>query len=136
MLLERGKRLVVVGVFVCLCLASQKPSESEFFVPARTDLGVKTPVFTVGRYCLVWYYLQGLGTLFRPCHIVHVYYTCSHVTVRGMYHQSSTSSYYSYILIPKSRTHLKPSESPRSTKNTCFSNECSAHTMAKMADHL
>jgi hypothetical protein len=29
------------GMFVCLCLASQKPSEREFFVPARTHLGVK-----------------------------------------------------------------------------------------------
>jgi hypothetical protein len=28
-------------MFVCLCLASQKPSKREFFVPARTDLGVK-----------------------------------------------------------------------------------------------
>jgi hypothetical protein len=32
---------IMVGIFVCLCLASQKPSEQEFFVPARTDLGVK-----------------------------------------------------------------------------------------------
>ena len=31
----------MVGIFVCLCLASQKPSEQEFFVPARTDLGVE-----------------------------------------------------------------------------------------------
>jgi hypothetical protein len=31
----------MVGMFVCLCLASKKPSEREFFVPARTDLGVK-----------------------------------------------------------------------------------------------
>jgi len=31
----------MVGMFVFLCLASQKPSEREFFVPARTDLGVK-----------------------------------------------------------------------------------------------
>jgi hypothetical protein len=30
----------MVGMFVFLCLASQKPSEQEFFVPARTDLGV------------------------------------------------------------------------------------------------
>ena len=29
------------GVSVSLCLASQKPSEREFFVPAGTDLGVK-----------------------------------------------------------------------------------------------
>ena len=32
---------IMVGVFVCLCLASQKLSKWEFFVPARTDLGVK-----------------------------------------------------------------------------------------------
>jgi hypothetical protein len=25
---------IVVGMFVCLCLASKKPSEREFFVPA------------------------------------------------------------------------------------------------------
>jgi len=31
----------MVGMFVCLCLASQKPSEREFFVPARMDLSVK-----------------------------------------------------------------------------------------------
>ena len=30
----------MVGMFVCLCLASQNPFEREFFVPARTDLGV------------------------------------------------------------------------------------------------
>ena len=32
---------IMVGMFVFLCLISQKPSEWEFFVPARTDLGVK-----------------------------------------------------------------------------------------------
>ena len=32
---------IMVGMFVFLCLASKKPSEQEFFVPARTDLGVK-----------------------------------------------------------------------------------------------
>ena len=32
---------LMVGMFVCLCLASKKPSEWEFFVPAGTDLGVK-----------------------------------------------------------------------------------------------
>jgi hypothetical protein len=32
---------IMMGMFVCLCLASQKPSKREFFVPARTDLGVK-----------------------------------------------------------------------------------------------
>jgi len=31
----------MVGMCVSLCLASQNPSEREFFVPARTDLGVK-----------------------------------------------------------------------------------------------
>jgi hypothetical protein len=33
---------IMVGMFVFLCLASQKPSELEFFVPARTDLGVNS----------------------------------------------------------------------------------------------
>ncbi len=32
---------IMVVVFVCLCLANKKPSEREFFVPARTDSGVK-----------------------------------------------------------------------------------------------
>jgi len=36
-----GNGSIMVGMFVCLCLASQKPSEWEFFVPARTNLGVK-----------------------------------------------------------------------------------------------
>jgi hypothetical protein len=37
-----------VVVFVCLCLASKKPSKREFFVPAGTDLGVKLLM----GYCL------------------------------------------------------------------------------------
>jgi hypothetical protein len=32
---------IMVGMFVCLCLASKKPSEREFFVPVGTDLAVK-----------------------------------------------------------------------------------------------
>ncbi len=32
---------IMVGMYVFLCLASQKPSEQECFVPARTDFGVK-----------------------------------------------------------------------------------------------
>jgi len=32
---------ITVGMFVSLCLASQKPSELFFFVPARTDVGFK-----------------------------------------------------------------------------------------------
>ena len=36
-----GNGSIMVGMFVCLCLASQNLSEWEFFVPARTDLGVK-----------------------------------------------------------------------------------------------
>ena len=31
----------MVGMFVCLCLASKKPSAREFFVPAGTDLTAK-----------------------------------------------------------------------------------------------
>ena len=36
-----GNGSIMVGMFVCLCLASQNPFEWEFLVPARTDLGVK-----------------------------------------------------------------------------------------------
>ena len=36
-----GNDSVMMGMFVCLCLASKKPSEREFFVPPRTDLAVK-----------------------------------------------------------------------------------------------
>jgi hypothetical protein len=36
-----AKGSIMVVVFVCLCLASKKPSERELFVLARTDLGVK-----------------------------------------------------------------------------------------------
>jgi hypothetical protein len=32
---------IMVGIFVSLCLVSQKPSEREYLVPARMDLGVK-----------------------------------------------------------------------------------------------
>jgi hypothetical protein len=33
-----GNGSIMVGMFVSLCLASQKPSEREFFVPVGTDL--------------------------------------------------------------------------------------------------
>ncbi len=36
-----GNGSIMVGMFVCLCLVSKKPSEREFFVPVGTDLGVK-----------------------------------------------------------------------------------------------
>ena len=36
-----GHGSIMVGMFVCLCLARQKPSEQDLFVPARTDIGVK-----------------------------------------------------------------------------------------------
>ena len=35
-----GNGSIMVGMFVCLCLASQKPSQREFFVPTRMDLCV------------------------------------------------------------------------------------------------
>jgi hypothetical protein len=43
---------IMVGMFVCLCLASKKPSEREFFVPAGTELGVKL-LTTFGTTILV-----------------------------------------------------------------------------------
>jgi len=36
-----GYGSIMVVVFVCLCLASKKLSEREFFFPAGTDLAVK-----------------------------------------------------------------------------------------------
>ncbi len=42
---------IMVGMFVCLCLASKKPSEREFFIPAGTDLGVKLLVLDYGLIC-------------------------------------------------------------------------------------
>jgi hypothetical protein len=41
---------IMVGMFVYLCLASKKPSEREFFVPAGTDLGVKLLTHQVVEY--------------------------------------------------------------------------------------
>ena len=35
-----GNGPIMVGMFVCLCLASKKPSVWEFFVPVGTDLAV------------------------------------------------------------------------------------------------
>jgi hypothetical protein len=35
-----GNDSIMVGMFVCLYLASPKPSKREFFAPARMDLGV------------------------------------------------------------------------------------------------
>jgi hypothetical protein len=35
-----GNGSIMVGMFGCFCFASRKPSERDFFVPARTDLGV------------------------------------------------------------------------------------------------
>jgi hypothetical protein len=43
---------IMVGMFVCLYLASKKPSEREFFVPAGTDLGVKLLIsFRIFVHC-------------------------------------------------------------------------------------
>jgi hypothetical protein len=38
---EKNGSIMVLGMFVSLRLVSQKPSEREFFVPVRMDLGVK-----------------------------------------------------------------------------------------------
>jgi len=40
-----GNGSIMVGMFVCMYLASQNSFEREFFVPARTDLGVKLLTF-------------------------------------------------------------------------------------------
>ena len=36
-----GNGSIMVGMFVCLCLASKKPSEREFSPPPEQDLAVK-----------------------------------------------------------------------------------------------
>jgi hypothetical protein len=36
-----GNGSIMVGMFVCFCLASKKPSEGDFFFPAGTDFGFK-----------------------------------------------------------------------------------------------
>ena len=36
----RENSSIMVGMFLALCLASKKPSEREFFIPAGTDLAV------------------------------------------------------------------------------------------------
>ncbi len=36
-----GNGSIMVGMFVCLCLVSKKPSKRELFVLSGTDLGVK-----------------------------------------------------------------------------------------------
>ena len=43
---------IMVEMFVCLCLASKKPSEREFFVPAGTDLGVKLLRGVTSCFCV------------------------------------------------------------------------------------
>jgi len=62
---------IMVGMFVFLCLASQKPSERDFFVPARADLGgclaVKSPpspLFSMNACCLCSHYRY-------CCHLCH-----------------------------------------------------------------
>ncbi len=48
---------IIVGMFVCLCLARKKPSEREFFVPAGTDLGVKLlNSYTHPTWLRFWYF--------------------------------------------------------------------------------
>ena len=78
-----------------------------------------------------------LSSMFGYVHFLDpvTYSTCIlHVYSRDRRRHVPPTFTSSYAALPKSRNHLKPSESPRSTKNTCFSNECSAHTMAKVAD--
>ncbi len=36
---------IMVGMFVCCVFASQKPSERQFFVPAKMDIAVKLLIF-------------------------------------------------------------------------------------------
>ena len=51
----------MVGMFVCLCLASKKSSKQEFFVPTRTDLAVK--LFYINYYLT---FVEDLSKLQAP----------------------------------------------------------------------
>jgi hypothetical protein len=55
---------IMVGMFVCLCLTSKKPSERVFFVPAGTDLGVKLLTHQVVEYRINL--TEGTYTLLKP----------------------------------------------------------------------
>jgi hypothetical protein len=44
---------IVAGMFVCFCLASKKPSQQEFFIPAGTDLGDKLLKYAKLLQCMV-----------------------------------------------------------------------------------
>jgi hypothetical protein len=48
-----GNGSIMVGMFVCLCLACIKPSEQEFFVPTGTELAVKLLTFKRGKKTLL-----------------------------------------------------------------------------------
>jgi hypothetical protein len=46
---------IMVVVFVCLCLASKKPSKRGFFVPAGTDFGVQLLIdIKIERWAKPW----------------------------------------------------------------------------------
>jgi hypothetical protein len=47
---------IMVGMFVFLCLTSQKPSEREFFVSAGTDLTVKLLILVVSHCLSICYF--------------------------------------------------------------------------------
>jgi len=69
-------------MFVCLCLASQKPSTREFSVPARTDFGVKLlinfSIFVRSQHLIarnvaaLFSSNRGISHLNEACHIDEV----------------------------------------------------------------
>jgi len=67
---------IMVEMFVCLCLASKKPSEREFFLPAGTDLGVKLLRCFKGENIVItfiisylWQFFQ-IGKISRYSHVL------------------------------------------------------------------
>jgi hypothetical protein len=54
---------IMVGMFVGCVSASQKPFEHEFFVPARTDLGVKLYRESVQINYFLLYFIDSDKTL-------------------------------------------------------------------------
>jgi hypothetical protein len=58
-----GNGSIMVGVFVSLCLASKKLSEREFFVPARTDLAVKSKKVEPNPITCALFYSPKMGNV-------------------------------------------------------------------------
>ena len=122
---------IMVGMFVCLCLPSKKPSEREFFVPTRTDLGVKlfkrditdglTDTRTDGQTDkLIWVGLDNLRFLHLIWISMYVYYSY-HMLLARAQGSINMDQYVCVLFLPyapgeSSRHNHKPQLCPQLRK--------------------